>query len=425
MNKILNNKMILNWLYLDLNSYFASVEQQLQPKLQNKPIAIVPTMTDATCAIAASYEAKAYGVKTGTMIYEAKKLCPEIICVQANHENYVRYHHKILEEIDKYIPIEIISSIDEVACKLIGSQKNESQARKIAKNIKIGIQENIGQYIRCSIGIAPNRFLAKTASNLEKPDGLQVLYSKDIPDRIKHFKLSDLTGIGRAMEYRLNKSGILSIQELYKISPKHMRKIWGNVQGEKFWYMLRGKEIADVKTERKTIGHSHVLEPKWRLVELAEKVMLRLLLKAASRLRRTDYYCSRLSLSIRTENNLRLEGKSRFYRACDNKKLQEEATKIWAQLIKKRNFKQIKKISITLYNLKKKSDLQPELFQNFNKKITLDINRFEKLSKTMDNINTRFGRDSVTIGGLPNKIKSFSGTRIAFTRIPDKQEFNE
>ncbi|MFL2683012.1 MAG: DNA polymerase thumb domain-containing protein [Alphaproteobacteria bacterium] len=425
MNKILNNKMILNWLYLDLNSYFASVEQQLQPKLQNKPIAIVPTMTDATCAIAASYEAKAYGVKTGTMIYEAKKLCPEIICVQANHENYVRYHHKILEEIDKYIPIEIISSIDEVACKLIGSQKNESQARKIAKNIKIGIQENIGQYIRCSIGIAPNRFLAKTASNLEKPDGLQVLYSKDIPDRIKHFKLSDLTGIGRAMEYRLNKSGILSIQELYKISPKHMRKIWGNVQGEKFWYMLRGKEIADVKTERKTIGHSHVLEPKWRLVELAEKVMLRLLLKAASRLRRTDYYCSRLSLSIRTENNLRLEGKSRFYRACDNKKLQEEATKIWAQLIKERNFKQIKKISITLYNLKKKSDLQPELFQNFNKKITLDTNRFEELSKTMDNINTRFGRDSVTIGGLPNKIKSFSGTRIAFTRIPDKQEFNE
>lgn len=425
MNKILNNKMILNWLYLDLNSYFASVEQQLQPKLQNKPIAIVPTMTDATCAIAASYEAKAYGVKTGTMIYEAKKLCPEIICVQANHENYVRYHHKILEEIDKYIPIEIISSIDEVACKLIGSQKNEAQARKIAKNIKIGIQENIGQYIRCSIGIAPNRFLAKTASNLEKPDGLQVLYSKDIPDRIKHFKLSDLTGIGRAMEYRLNKSGILSIQELYNISPKHMRKIWGNVQGEKFWYMLRGKEIADVKTERKTIGHSHVLEPKWRLVELAEKVMLRLLLKAASRLRRTDYYCSRLSLSIRTENNLRLEGKSRFYRACDNKKLQEEATKIWAQLIKKRNFKQIKKISITLYNLKKKSDLQPELFQNFNKKITLDTNRFEKLSKTMDNINTRFGRDSVTIGGLPNKIKSFSGTRIAFTRIPDKQEFNE
>ena len=118
--------MILNWLYLDLNSYFASVEQQLQKQLRNKPIAIVPTMTDATCAIAASYEAKAYGIKTGTMIYKAKKLCPELICIEANHENYVTYHHKILTEINKYIPIEIISSIDEVACKLMGNQKQEN-----------------------------------------------------------------------------------------------------------------------------------------------------------------------------------------------------------------------------------------------------------------------------------------------------------
>lgn len=417
--------MILNWLYLDLNSYFASVEQQLQKQLRNKPIVIVPTMTDATCAIAASYEAKAYGIKTGTMIYEAKKLCPELICIEANHENYVTYHHKILTEINKYIPIEIISSIDEVACKLMGNQKQENQARQLAKIIKKGIQKNVGEYIRCSIGIAPNRFLAKTASNLEKPDGLQILYSKDIPERIKHFKLSDLTGIGKAMEYRLNKSGILSIPELYNISPKHMRKIWGNVHGEKFWYMLRGKEITDIRTERKTIGHSHVLEPKWRPTELAEKVMSRLLLKAASRLRRMEYYSSKLTLSIRTEKELRLEGKSIFYRACDNKKLLEESKKIWNKLIEKQKIKKIKKISVTLYNLTKKTELQPELFHHFDEKIILNINRFEKLSQTMDNINTRFGRDSVTLGELPNKIKSFSGTRIAFTRIPDKQEFHE
>ena len=417
--------MILNWLYLDLNSYFASVEQQLQKHLRNKPIAIVPIMTDATCAIAASYEAKAYGVKTGTMIYEAKKLCPGLICVEAKHENYVAYHHKILAEIDKYIPIEIIASIDEVACKLIGNQKQEEQASQLAKNIKKGLQKNVGTYIRCSIGIAPNRFLAKTASNLEKPDGLQILYSKDIPERIKHFKLSDLTGIGRAMEYRLNKSGILSIPELYNITPKHMRKIWGNVQGEKFWHMLRGEEITDIKTERKTIGHSHVLEPKWRKIKLAEKVMSRLLLKAASRLRRMNYYSSRLSLSIKTEKGLRLEDKSTFYRACDNKKLLEESRKIWKNLIKNKKIIKIKKISVTLYKLEKKNRLQPSLFENFDKKIILNTNRFEKISQTMDTINSRFGRDSVTLGEIPNKIKSFSGTRIAFTRIPAKQEFHE
>jgi len=416
---------MLNWLYLDLNSYFASVEQQLQPKLRNKPIAIVPTMTNATCAIAASYEAKSYGVKTGTMIYEAKRLCPKLICIQANHENYVTYHHKILTEIDKYIPIEIVASIDEVACKLMGKQHQEDQARKLALTIKKGIQKNIGEYIRCSVGIAPNRFLAKTASNLEKPNGLQVLYSEDVPKRIKHFKLSDLTGIGKAMENRLIKSGILSIEELYEISPKHMRKIWGNVQGEKFWYMLRGIEIADIKTTRKTIGHSHILEPKWRPQKLAEQVMHRLLLKAASRLRRMKYYSSKLSLSLRTEEGTKLGGYKKFYRTCNNKKLLEEAIKIWNDLNQQKKIRKIKKINITLYSLQKKSDIQPELFDKINQNNIFYTKRFENLSNVMDIINSKFGRDSITQGSLPKNIKSFSGTRIAFTRIPEKQEFHE
>ena len=416
---------MLNWLYLDLNSYFASVEQQLQPKLRNRPIAIVPTITDATCAIAASYEAKSYGIKTGTMIYEAKRLCPELICIQANHENYVTYHHKILEEIDKYIPIEIIASIDEVACRLMGTQHQENEARKLAIMIKKGIQKNIGKYIRCSIGIAPNRFLAKTASNLEKPDGLQVLYNTDVPERIKHFKLSDLTGIGKAMKNRLIKSGILSIKELYEISPKHMRKIWGNVQGEKFWYMLRGVEIAETKTTRKTIGHSHVLEPKWRPKELAEKVMHRLLLKAASRLRRMEYYSSQMILSFKTEEGIKLIGRRNFYRTSNNNKLLKEAIKIWKYLNKQKKIRRVKKISVTLYNLQKKTDIHPELFDKIDENNLSKIKRFERLSITMDTINARFGRDSITQGSLPNNIKNFSGTRIAFTRIPDKQEFHE
>ena len=89
----------LKWLFLDLNSYFASVEQQENPKLRGKPVAVVPMDTDSTCAIAASYEAKAYGIKTQTRIYEAKKMCPELQCVTAKHDLYVSYHHKIIDEI--------------------------------------------------------------------------------------------------------------------------------------------------------------------------------------------------------------------------------------------------------------------------------------------------------------------------------------
>ena len=112
----------LKWLYLDFNSYFATIEQQINPPLRNRPIAIVPSITDYTCAIAASYEAKKKGIKTGTMIAEAKKLCPDIICIQANHEKYIAYHHKLINEINKHIPIEHVCSIDEVACKLIGKE---------------------------------------------------------------------------------------------------------------------------------------------------------------------------------------------------------------------------------------------------------------------------------------------------------------
>ena len=129
----------LKWLYLDFNSYFTTIEQQINPYLRNKPVVVVPSLTDYTCAIAASYEAKKMGIKTGTMIFDAKKICPKLICIKADHEKYIYYHHKLVKEINKYIPIEVVCSIDEVACKLL---KNESTAKKvtsIALNIKAGI----------------------------------------------------------------------------------------------------------------------------------------------------------------------------------------------------------------------------------------------------------------------------------------------
>src|SRR5579864_4335998 len=112
----------LRWLYVDFNSYFASVEQQLRPELRGKPIAVLPVMTDSTCAIAASYEAKAFGIRTGTPIYEAKQMCPGLICVIGKHERYVEFHHRIREEVGNHIPIDVVASIDEVACRLMDNE---------------------------------------------------------------------------------------------------------------------------------------------------------------------------------------------------------------------------------------------------------------------------------------------------------------
>jgi len=201
----------LRWLYVDFNSYFASVEQQLRPELRGKPIAVVAVETDSTCAIAASYEAKAFGVKTGIMIHEAKRLCPGLICVLARHECYVAFHHRLIEEIERHIPVTAVCSIDEVACRLMDNEISVERSTEIAQSIKSGIAKNIGPYLRCSIGIAPNRYLAKVGTELQKPDGLVVLRAEDLPQKLFGLKLRDLPGVGANIEHRIQTAGIMDL----------------------------------------------------------------------------------------------------------------------------------------------------------------------------------------------------------------------
>lgn len=171
------------YLILDFNSYFASVEQQENPRLRGKPVAVVPADTDTTCAIAASYEAKAFGVKTGTRIYEAKRMCPGLILVPARHDIYVEYHRRWLEEVNNHLPVLREMSIDEACCKMIGDECEEENALAIAQRMKAGIRKNVGDCMKTSIGIAPTLLLAKIASNLQKPDGLTVLRTEELPGR--------------------------------------------------------------------------------------------------------------------------------------------------------------------------------------------------------------------------------------------------
>ncbi len=106
----------LNWLFVDMNSYFASVEQDTRPELRGRPVAIVPMMADTTCCLAASYEAKAFGVKTGISVADAKQLCPGLVLVEARHELYVQYHHRIIEAVESCLPVTAVLSVDEMAC---------------------------------------------------------------------------------------------------------------------------------------------------------------------------------------------------------------------------------------------------------------------------------------------------------------------
>jgi DNA polymerase-4 len=415
----------LRWLYVDFNSYFASVEQQLQPELRGKPVAVVPVETDSTCAIAASYEAKAFGVKTGTIIHEAKRLCPGLICVLARHERYVEFHHRLIEEIEQHIPVTAVCSIDEVACHLMDNEISVERSTEIAQSIKGGIAKNIGPYMRCSIGIAPNRYLAKVGTELQKPDGLVVLRAEDLPKRLFSLKLRDLPGVGANIERRIQTAGITNLPNLFALNPHQMREIWGSVWGEKLWYLLRGMELPEEITARRSVGHSHVMAPELRDPSKAKDVARRLTLKAASRLRRMEYYAGAMSFSARLENNARVHAEERLYRAQDNKTFLDLLNRLWTQALKESRGARIKKVSVTLSDLVVATNLQADLFANLPDADLAARGKSEKLSRAMDEINHRFGRDTVLIGMTPSQGQSFSGSKIAFTRIPDVDEFSE
>ena len=415
----------LRWLYVDFNSYFASVEQQLRPELRDKPVAVVAVETDATCAIAASYEAKALGIKTGTPIWQAKQICPELACVLANHEHYVDYHHRIIKEVENHIPVSQVCSIDEVACHLMDNEATPKQSIRIAQSIKRGLAKNIGEHIRCSIGIAPNRYLAKIATDLHKPDGLTLIMPENIVKQLSSLSPRDLPGVGRNMEKRLLMAGINSMEGIWNLDAKRMRKIWGNVWGERLWYLLRGFELPEVETTRSTIGHSHVLAPELRPPEKAKIVARRLVLKATSRLRRMGYYANSFHIAARLENGVRLEDAARCYRAQDSITFLQLLETSWGKILQEANHARIKKISVCISGLVAESQLQPELLTQLSETQLKQRVKAEKMSRALDAINYRFGRDAIVLGMLPSQGRSFSSTKIAFTRIPDREEFFE
>src|ERR1051325_4992956 len=143
---------MLTTLFLDLNSYFASVEQQVQPGLRGRPVAVAPVVGDSGCCIAVSYEGKKFGVKTGTRVGEARALCPGIEIVDARPRLYVLMHHRVLKAIDRHIPIDKVHSIDEVSCRLDRTQRTAAACEALAAKIKAEIRRTCGVCMRCSIG---------------------------------------------------------------------------------------------------------------------------------------------------------------------------------------------------------------------------------------------------------------------------------
>lgn len=402
----------VNWLFLDLNAFFASCEQQENPALRGKPIIVVQMQTDSTCAIAASYEAKAFGIKTGTWVKEAKQLCPAVIPVTANHKLYTIYHERILKAVDTCVPIEKVMSIDELACRLTGRDSRIPAAGELALKVKRAIKEQVGECLTCSIGLAPNIFLGKVASDIQKPDGLVVITKDNLPDVLLHLKLQDIYGIGPRMEARLHRGGIFNVEDLWNAPSLRLRQIWGGINGVLFHELLHGADLQPSSPPfAHSLGHQHVLEPELRTAEGARQFAQHLLTKAAERLRHQDYYCRRLGLHLRWLGDLgSWWNETSFQETRNTGFLLARLDELWQGMPQ---FKPLS-VGVTLLGLVPAIHHQPDLF-------TVNA-QHDRLSPVIDLINRRYGRNTIGFGQVSARVRKFKG-HAAFQRVPQSWEF--
>lgn len=409
MNTAIEPASSLRWLVLDLNSFFASCEQQEQPDLRDQPVAIAPLLTETTCAIAASYAAKACGIKTGTPIYEARRLCPDLRVLAARPKLYVAYHHRILDAIESCIPVEDVMSIDEVACRLDRTQQEPPAALALAQRLKKAIQTRVGACLTSSVGIAGNRLLAKLASDMQKPDGLTILRPQDMPDPILQLPPQALPGIGPRMAARLRGYGIHDMAALWAAEPATLRRIWGGVTGVRYHALLHGADLPSPVHPRRSLGHQHVLAPDQRSMEAAEPVLRQLLARAAERLRREACYCRRVLVDIKWTQDLgSWTGERRCAEQQDTAPLLRLTLALWHDAPRWRPLR----IGVTLADLVPAAAHQPDLFAP---------RRTSALTAAIDHLNARYGRGTLHYGPTASALARM-GSKIAFQRVPDQQE---
>lgn len=288
-------------LYIDMNSCFATVEQQAHPKLRGKPLAVVAYETENGIILAASYEAKAFGIRTGMRVYEAKKLCPSLYITIPDPEKYRYVNEQLKNLMLYYSPHVQVQSIDEMIVWMNDTPSLEkhmdtesstvSYLKQIGKDMKQKIKETIGETITVSIGIAPNAFLAKTASNLKKPDGLEEITGSNIESVLTSLSLTDLCGIKEGNARRLRCSGITTPFMMYTSTPTQLEHAFGSILGRYWWLWLHGYEAGSVYTEKQDTkvksysqSSSLVTQGTWKN-KLTIQIIYQLVEKMATRLR--------------------------------------------------------------------------------------------------------------------------------------------
>jgi len=422
-------------LHVDMNSYFATVEQQANPRLRGKPVAVLGSHAKRTIIVAASVEAKRLGVKTGTRIEDAPKLCPNIVFVHGEPRKYSWVTKKFIEIFESYTDKVEIFSIDEAFLDVTNTANLYGGAENVAREIKRRIREEIGEYITCSVGIASNKFLAKTASDLMKPDGLVIVTANpksavipakggiqkavdsldsslrwndeewgarylSVDEMLLNLPLSEFCGIGNRIHQRLGAIGIHTTADLRSVSNIILSKEFGIATGEKLKRMAYGLDSSPViswhdRADAKSFSHSRTMNKDVTNQDEIKKHILLLSEKVGRHLRKDGYLGKEVGLWIRFKD-FSGAGKSQKIGKWthDGVEIAEAAQKILRSL---RLHQPVRAIGVYVGTIQREKNTPVSLLPE-------DVVN-DKILSAMDAVNDRFGDDVVTRARL-------TGTKI-------------
>ena len=398
-------------MHIDLNSCFATIEQQANPLLRSRALAIAAYTTPNGCILAPSVEAKALGIKCGMRVKEGKQLCPDLIVLPPDPGKYRFVNRKLLQLLQTHCPKVEVKSIDEMNLDFTHTSPLERSLHLVGQRIKAVIRREIGEWMTASIGIAPNRFLAKLAANLHKPDGLDEINATNLRSVLATMNLTDLFGIKHRNRARLFRVGIYTPLDMLDASPQRLRAAFESITGY-YWHLrLRGWEIDDVDLERKSIGHSYALQHQQASLAEVSRLLCKLTEKVGMRMRRLGYAARGVHLScVYADKTYWNQTAMRSTPLFASKDIYRQVMRLYARAP---HGKCLNALAVSCYALTKEPLQQLSFLEDELKK--------RNLALALDAINERWGDFVIT----PATMMGMEGTildRIAFGSAKDLGE---
>lgn len=400
-------------LHIDLNSCFATVEQQANPKLRGKPIAVAAYTTPSGCIVAPSVEAKRLGIKVGMRVKDGKMIYPDLIILPPDPDKYRNIHRLLKQLFLRYTDRVSPKSIDEFILDLEDCPAFERGIMKVGKEIKERIKREIGEWLTVSIGAAANRFLAKTGAGLHKPDGLDCIDKTNYAKIYAGLKLTDLCGIKIQNAIRLNSVGIYTVTDFYRAPIWKLKAAFASINGY-YWHLrLHGWEIDEVDFGRKSFGNSYALpKPLTTPTELAP-ILRKLVEKTGVRIRKNGYWTKGVHLALKyRDGTFWHKGTSIPDYIFDSRDIYRTAFDL---LLLSPYRKPVRDLAVSCFNLKEANNIQMSLFADFKKK--------QKLVEAIDKINERWGNFVITPATMMGMDKIVID-RISFGNVREISELH-